>query len=159
MPPVSTGLKVMEAMLVGSDHAGFALKTFLLNILKERGIPVKDVGCHSEKSCDYPEFARELCERIQRGEASRGMLICGTGLGMSIAANRFKGIRAALCTTEFHARMSRAHNDSNVLILGGRVTGSALARSILETWLETPFDGERHKRRLDLMESSQAREK
>lgn len=142
----------MPKILIGSDHAGFELKTFLADALEQEGVSVIDVGCHSQVSCDYPEFAKELCSRLLEGEAPRGMLICGTGLGMSMAANRYPGIRAALCTTEFHARMSRAHNDCNVLVLGGRVTGRDLALSILRAWLETPFEGERHKRRIDLID-------
>ena len=142
----------MPKILIGSDHAGFELKMFLADALQQRGLSVIDVGCHSKESCDYPEFARDLCVRLLEGEAPRGMLICGTGLGMSMAANRYRGIRAALCTTEFHARMSRAHNDCNVLVLGGRVTGRDLALSILREWLETGFEGERHQRRIDLIE-------
>lgn len=140
----------MEKLLIGSDHGGFDLKVFLKEYLEKRGYSMVDVGCDSEISCDYPVYAEDVCSRIQRGEVSRGILICGTGLGMSMAANRFQGIRAALCTTEFHARMSRAHNDSNVLVIGGRVTGRELALAILKTWLETPFDGGRHQRRIDL---------
>ncbi|MBI5250213.1 MAG: ribose 5-phosphate isomerase B [Desulfomonile tiedjei] len=142
----------MKPILMGSDHAGFPLKNLLMEALTSEGTPVLDVGCGDETSCDYPVFARELCERILSGQASRGILICGTGIGMSIAANRYHGIRAALCTTEFHARMSRAHNDSNVLIIGGRVTGSELALAILKVWMSTPFEGERHQRRIDLIE-------
>ena len=142
----------MQTILIGSDHAGFGLKTFLKEVLQQEGFSVVDLGCHSEDSCDFPEFARELCTRIQKAEASQGMLICGTGLGMTMAANRFRGIRAALCTTEYHARMGRAHNDSNILVLGGRITGKGLAKSILKVWLETPFEGGRHKRRIDLIE-------
>jgi ribose 5-phosphate isomerase B len=142
----------MPTILIGSDHAGFALKTFLVDALQREGVSVIDVGCYSEDSCDYPEFAKHLCVRLLEGEAPRGMLICGTGLGMSMAANRYPGIRAALCTAEYHARMSRAHNDCNVLVLGGRVTGRDLALSILRAWLETPFEGERHQRRIDLIE-------
>lgn len=145
-------MRDMETILIGSDHAGYGLKSALKELLDKKGIRVVDVGCHSEASCDYPEFAAELCCRVQEGETSRGVLICGTGLGMSMAANRFPGIRAALCTTEYHACMSRAHNDSNVLVLGSRVTGPGLAEAILRTWLDTPFEGERHKRRIDLME-------
>ncbi len=142
----------METILIGSDHAGFSLKTFLKEVLEQDGLQVVDVGCAADISCDYPDYARLLCERIQSGEASRGVLICGTGLGMSMAANRFKGIRAALCTSEYQARMSRAHNDANVLIIGGRVTGTELALSILRTWLETSFEGGRHQRRIDRIE-------
>jgi len=141
-----------DAILIGSDHAGFALKSLLSDYLARNGVRVIDVGCRDESSCDYPEMARRLCRRVLAGEASSGILICGTGLGMCMSANRFEGIRAALCTTEFHARMSRAHNDSNVLVLGGRVTGTELALSILRTWLETPFEGGRHQRRIDLIE-------
>ncbi len=142
----------METILVGSDHAGFNLKQSLKGVLDGHGIEVIDVGCFSESSCDYPDFAAEVCRRLQRGDAPRGILICGTGLGMSMMANRFHGIRAALCTTEYHARMGRAHNDSNVLCLGGRITGPGLAQSIVKTWLETPFEGDRHQRRIDLIE-------
>lgn len=142
----------MKPILLGSDHGGFALKNFLKEVLTKDGLPVLDMGCGNETSCDYPEFARNLCKGILSGEASRGILVCGTGIGMSIAANRYQGIRAALCTTEFHARMSRAHNDANVLILGGRVTGTELARAILKAWLDTPFEGDRHQRRIDLIE-------
>ncbi|MBI4962578.1 MAG: ribose 5-phosphate isomerase B [Desulfomonile tiedjei] len=144
----------MERVLIGSDHAGFDLKVFFKEYLEKQGYSVVDVGCDSETSCDYPVFAEDLCSRIRRGEGSKGILVCGTGLGMSMAANRFQGIRAALCTTEFHARMSRAHNDSNVLVIGGRVTGKELALAILKAWLETPFDGGRHQRRIDLIEGT-----
>jgi ribose 5-phosphate isomerase B len=142
----------METILIGSDHAGFDLKSFLKEVMEQDGLQVVDVGCAADISCDYPDYARLLCERIQSGESSRGVLICGTGLGMSMAANRFKGIRAALCANEYQARMSRAHNDANVLIIGGRVTGAELALSILRTWLETSFEGGRHQRRIDLIE-------
>jgi ribose 5-phosphate isomerase B len=143
----------METILIGSDHAGFSLKTFLKEVMEQDGLQVVDVGCAADISCDYPDYARLLCERIRSGEAARGVLICGTGLGMSMAANRFRGIRAALCTSEYQARMSRAHNDANVLIIGGRVTGVELALSILRTWLETSFEGGRHQRRIDRIES------
>jgi ribose 5-phosphate isomerase B len=143
-----------QRILIGSDHAGFALKQLVVDYLTRGSYEVLDVGCRTESSCDYPDFAQELCRRIVAGEADRGILICGTGLGMSIAANRFPGIRAALCTTEFHARMSRQHNDANVLVLGGRITGTELALAILKTWMETPFEGGRHQRRLDLIDTT-----
>ncbi len=142
----------MDTLLIASDHAGFRLKVFLKDLLKQAGVPVVDVGCDDETSCDYPGFAQDLCRRILDGEASRGILICGTGLGMSVTANRFEGIRATLCTTEYHARMSRAHNNANVLCLGGRITGTDLAWEIVKVWLETPFEGGRHKRRIDMIE-------
>jgi ribose 5-phosphate isomerase B len=142
----------MEPVLIASDHAGYGLKHLLVNYLEDRGIEVFDLGCDDEISCDYPKFAQELCGKIREGSANRGILICGTGLGMSMAANRFPGIRAALCTTEFHARMSRSHNDSNVLVLGSRITAIELAQSIVNAWLETPFEGGRHQRRVDLLD-------
>jgi len=146
----------MEPVLIASDHAGFVLKRLLTKHLQGKGIEVVDLGCNEEISCDYPKFAQELCNRITEGGAGRGILICGTGLGMSMAANRFPGIRAALCTTEFHAKMSRAHNDSNVLVLGSRVTAIELAQSIVNAWLETPFEGGRHQRRVDLLDGPSA---
>lgn len=144
----------MRAVLMGSDHAGFELKNFLKDVLVARGLKVIDVGCESEESCDYPLFAQDVARRLRGGEASLGVLVCGTGIGMSITANRYPGIRAALCTTEYHARMSRAHNDANVLVLGGRITGTGLAMAILDAWLETPFQGERHKRRVDQIDET-----
>lgn len=142
----------MANILVGSDHAGFALKELVKKRLAVLGFEAEDVGCFSEASCDYPIFARDLCEKIQQNVAKKGVLICGTGLGMSMAANRFKGVRAALCANEYHARMSRAHNDSNVLCLGARVLGRDLALSILEVWLATEFEGGRHQGRVDIIE-------
>jgi len=146
-------MSTMRTILVGSDHAGFELKSILKDVLVARGLQVIDVGCDSEDSCDYPLFARDVARRLTSGEASMGVLVCGTGIGMSVTANRFRGIRAALCTSEFHARMSRAHNDANVLVLGGRVTGSGLAKAILEAWLDTPFEGNRHQRRVDQIDA------
>ncbi len=143
----------METILIGSDHAGFALKTLLKEDIERDGFRVVDVGCITEISCNYPDYARLLCERILKGEASRGILICGTGLGMSMAANRFGGIRAALCTSEYQARMSRAHNDANVLVIGGRITGTEIALSMVKIWLVTSFEGGRHKRRIDRIEN------
>lgn len=142
-------MSTMRTILVGSDHAGYGLKNLLKDVLTARGLTVIDVGCDSQKSCDYPRFAQDVARRLNKGEASLGVLVCGTGIGMAISANRFRGIRAALCTTEYHARMSRAHNDANVLVLGGRITGDGLARAILEAWLDTPFEGDRHQRRID----------
>jgi len=139
-------------ILIGCDHAGFQLKEFIKAYIVQQGTTVLDVGAHNEESCDYPLIAHDLCTRLLNGEAPRGILICGTGIGMSITANRHIGIRAALCSCEYHARMSRAHNDSNVLVLGGRVTSSDLAISILQVWIETPFEGGRHTRRVEYIE-------
>ncbi|HSV95965.1 MAG TPA: ribose 5-phosphate isomerase B [Spirochaetota bacterium] len=132
---------------VGSDHAGFKLKETIKNSIA--GVEFIDVGAFSEESTDYPDHIGALSRLVQRGEADRGIGICGTGVGASITANKFGGIRAALCTNAFMAEMSRRHNDSNILILGARVTEDAEAVTITRTWIETPFEGGRHQRRLD----------
>lgn len=139
-------------LLIGSDHAGFQLKEQIKAYLTQRQINALDIGTHTEESCDYPLIAHDLCARLLAGEAPHGILICATGIGMSVTANRHPGIRAALCTCEYHAKMSRAHNDSNVLVLGGRITASDLAISILRVWIETPFEGGRHTRRVEYIE-------
>ncbi len=134
---------------IGSDHAGFDLKQDLIAFMEERGLEVIDVGTHQRESCDYPDYARAACQKVLEGEADRAVLICGTGIGMAIAANKLPGIRAACCTEPYSARLTRQDNDSNVLTLGARVIGPGMAREILATWLETPFAGGRHQRRLD----------
>jgi len=140
----------MRARLaIASDHGGLELKRRLVEYLEARDYEVLDLGTDSPESVDYPDFAEKLCRAIFDGKADRGILICGTGIGMSITANKFKGIYAALCTNEFMARMSREHNDSNVLCLGGRVLGDEAAKGIVEVWLNTPFAGGRHTRRTD----------
>ena len=136
---------------IGCDHGGYELKKVLLAFLENEGYTYKDCGSFDEKSVDYPDIAKLVCEDVSSGTAKFGILVCGTGLGMSIAANRHTEIRAALCTTELHARMSRCHNNANVLCLGARVTGVELALAIVETFLATPFEGGRHQRRLDLL--------
>ncbi len=136
---------------VGSDHAGFPLKERIKDFLLNKGHEVLDFGTTSEDSTHYPIFAKEVSLAIQRGEAERGILVCGTGIGMSITANKFRGVRAALCLNEYMARMSRLHNDANVLCLGDRVLGEELALSIVDVWLSTPFEGGRHKRRIELI--------
>lgn len=141
-----------KKMIIGSDHAGFSLKEKLKDFLVKRGFEVIDVGCYKEVSCDYPEFAKVLCEKVLEHH-SLGILICGSGIGMSISANRIKGIRAALCFNEYMARMSRRHNNANVLCLGARVIGEDVAKAILEAFLSEEFEGGRHQRRIDLIES------
>jgi ribose 5-phosphate isomerase B len=136
---------------VGSDHGGFDLKELVVAFLRDSGHEVVDVGCHSPTSCDYPDFAREVCEQVLSGSCERGILICGTGIGMSIAANRHREIRAALCHEGFSARMSREHNNANVLCLGARVTGPELALDIVGQWMVSEFAGGRHQRRLDML--------
>ena len=136
-------------IVVGSDHAGHALKELIKDLLLKRHIEVADVGTTSEDSCDYPDFGKMLAEKVSKGEFDRGILVCGTGIGMSIVANRFPGIRAALCNDSYMAQMRRRHNDANVLVMGGRVIGPGLATEITNVWLDTPFEGGRHKERLD----------
>jgi ribose 5-phosphate isomerase B len=136
---------------LGSDHAGFRLKEAIKEFLLDKGHEVLDMGTTSEDSTHYPIFAKEVSLAVQEGRADRGILVCGTGIGMSITANKFRGVRAALCLNEYMARMSRLHNDANVLCLGDRVLGEDLALAIVEVWLETPFEGGRHKKRVELI--------
>ncbi len=139
---------------LGCDHGGYELKQEIIKYLEEKGIPYKDFGCDSTKSVDYPIYARKVGRAIQNGECDKGILICGTGIGISIAANKMKGIRAALCTDCFSAEATRLHNDANILALGGRVVGPGLAVKIVDTFLNTEFSHEeRHQRRIDLIES------
>lgn len=138
---------------IGSDHGGYEYKEQIVSHLKEKGYECVDVGTYSTESCDYPVIARTVTTKITTGEADRGILICGTGIGMSIVANKVKGIRAALCGDTFSARASRAHNNSNVLCLGERVIGINLAMDIVDIWLESKFEGGRHQRRVDMMEN------
>lgn len=140
-------------LALGCDHGGFELKQEIIGYLEEYKIPYKDFGCDSNKSVDYPIYARKVGKAIQSGECDKGILICGTGIGISIAANKMKGIRAALCTDCFCAEATRQHNNANVLALGGRVVGPGLAVKIVDTFLNTEFSGEeRHQRRIDLIE-------
>ncbi len=136
---------------IGSDHAGFHLKEVIKKYLTDSGYEVLDFGTTSTESTDYPVFAKDVALAVQKGQAQRGILICGTGIGMSIVANKFKGIRAALCLNEYMARMSRKHNDANVLCLGDRVIGEDLALAIVSAWLSAEFEGGRHERRVRLI--------
>ena len=133
---------------IGSDHGGFALKEEIKKHLTEKGIPFRDFGTDSEASCDYPVYAEKVSCAVTGGEAEKGILCCGTGIGMSMAANKVKGIRCACCGDCFSAEMTRRHNDANVLALGGRVLGVGLALKIVDIFLETPFEGGRHARRV-----------
>lgn len=137
-------------LAIGSDHGGFALKEVVLAYLKKLGHDIHDVGCFANESVDYPGFADLVCEQVTKGEVDKGILICGTGIGMSMAANKHTGIRAALCSEQYTARMSREHNDANILCMGERVTGPGVAEEIVRTWLSTPFEGGRHQRRIQL---------
>lgn len=134
---------------IGSDHGGFELKERVKALLLDLGHQVEDLGCHSPESVDYPDFADAVCRQVREGECERGILICGTGIGMSIAANRYREIRAALCHDAFTARMSREHNNANVLCIGERVTGQAVALDLVGIWVATDFAGGRHQKRLD----------
>jgi ribose 5-phosphate isomerase B len=137
---------------IGNDHAAPELKLEVIGHLKEQGIECLDMGCAVGEKCDYPNAARKVCEKIQSGEADLGILICGTGVGMSLAANKFKGIRAACCSECFSARLTREHNDANVLCFGARVVGAGTAMDLVDTFVNTKFSGdERHARRIALI--------
>lgn len=136
-------------LAIGCDHGGFELKNHIMKHLEERGTAFKDFGCYDENSCDYPDIAKTVCEAVAGGECENGILVCGTGIGMSIAANKVNGIRAALCTDVYSAKMTKQHNNSNVICLGGRVTGRELAFMIVDTWLDETFLGGRHQNRID----------
>ena len=139
-------------IIIGADHAGYPMKEKVKAFLQDRGITVEDVGTHSDKSVDYTDFGKAVARKVSDGSFQRGVLICGTGLGMSMVANRFPGVRAALANDLFSAIMSRRHNDSNILAMGGRLIGDALALQLVDAWLETPFEGGRHQRRLEKMD-------
>ena len=140
----------MTKIIIGSDHGGFNLKNNIIKHLESNSIEVVDLGCHTPESCDYPIIAQAVAKKVLATN-SRGILICGTGIGVSIAANRFDGIRASHCTDTFTARMTRMHNDSNILCLGERVLGVGLALDIVDVWLNTPFEGGRHQKRIDMI--------
>ena len=136
---------------LGSDHGGFALKQELMKHLDARGLEYKDYGTYSDASCDYPVYGKAVAHAVASGECERGIIICGTGIGISMAANKVKGVRAALCGDCFSAEMTRKHNDANVLALGARVVGPGLALKIVDTFLENEFEGGRHARRVALL--------
>jgi ribose 5-phosphate isomerase B len=140
-------------IVLGSDHAGFELKADLRDYLVRQNIAIFDMGVAEETPADYPRIARAVADKISRKEFERGVLICGSGIGMSIVANRFPGVRAALCHDLYTARVSREHNDANLLVLGGRLIGKELAREMIKVWLESVFQGGNHRRRLDQIES------
>jgi ribose 5-phosphate isomerase B len=140
-------------LAIGADHGGYVLKKEILDFLsKIKGVEVTDHGTNGPESVDYPDFGKKVAEAVSTGAADRGILICGTGIGMSIVANRFPRVRAALCHDNFTARMSRLHNNANILCMGERVIGRGVALDLLKTWLETEFEGSRHIRRLEKIE-------
>ena len=138
---------------IGCDHAGLELKLELISLLKEMGMDCIDYGTDGPKSVDYPDFGEKVSHAVCSGGIERGILICGTGIGMSMVANKFPRVRAALVNDLYSSQCSRAHNDANILIIGGRIVGKELAKEIVKVWLETPFAGGRHKRRLEKIEA------
>jgi len=138
-----------DRIVIGSDHAGFDAKETIVKELKDNNLDVTDVGPSSKESVDYPDFAKEVAEKVSKGEALRGILICNSGIGMSIAANKIPGIRAALCMTPELAKFSRLHNDSNILCLSAAYTTREDLKEIVKTWLSTDFEGGRHERRVN----------
>jgi len=147
------GWRTPMEIIIGSDHAGFELKEACRSFLQSQThLTVRDAGVFSQDSADDPEIAHQVAGAVSRGEYGKGILICGTGLGMSIVANRYKGVRAALCHNLYTARLSRLHNDANILVMGGRVLGQGIAIEMVELFLDTPFEGGRHLRRLELID-------
>lgn len=140
-----------KKIIVGADHGGVELKNAIKKHLEEMGYEVTDVGTDSTESCDYPVYAHKLCKKIERNEAPMGILVCGTGIGMSMAANKHKGIRAACCSDTFSARLTRLHNDANVLCLGARVVGVGLAFDLVDNFLNAEFEGGRHIKRVGMI--------
>ncbi|MFN3396264.1 MAG: ribose 5-phosphate isomerase B [Thermodesulfovibrionales bacterium] len=142
---------------IGSDHAGFDLKSEIISLLKEMGIECLDFGTDGPQSVDYPDFGEKVSMAVSKGEVDRGILICGTGIGMSIVANKFPNIRASLCNDLFTAKMSRLHNDANILVIGGRIVGKDLAKEIVRVWFSTDFEGGRHLIRLEKIKKIEER--
>jgi ribose 5-phosphate isomerase B len=139
-------------IVLGSDHGGLALKEAVKELLKERGLPLEDCGTDNGDSVDYPDFGEKVARRVSSGAAEKGVLFCGTGIGMSIVANKFPRVRAALATDVFMARMAKEHNNANILVLGGRVLDGEKAKKMVATWLDSSFEGGRHQGRLDKIE-------
>lgn len=137
---------------IGSDHGGFEYKASIIKALQDKGYDVVDMGTYSPESCDYPIIAKKVARAVAKGDFEKGILVCGTGIGMSMAANKVKGIRAAVCGDTFSARATRAHNNANILCLGQRVVGEGLALDIVDIWLTTKFEGGRHERRVNMIE-------
>ncbi len=140
-------------IIIGCDHGAYQLKDILKDQLIKVGAQVEDVGVFGPESVDYPNIGMKVASEVSKGHYPRGILLCGTGLGMSMVANRYPHVRAALCNDLFSAKLSRQHNDANILVMGGRMVGDVLALEILKTWLETPYEGARHQKRLDLFDS------
>ena len=142
----------VSKIIIGSDHAGFAMKEYIKSELARMNYSVEDIGVFNDERSNYPLYSAKVARRVASGEHERGIVICGTGIGASITANRFRKVRAALCLTQEMGRLSRAHNDANILVLGGRITPFAEASKILLAWLITPFDGGRHQERIEMID-------
>ena len=142
----------MTQIAIGCDHVGFELNTHIIEHLQSKGYGIKDFGTHSSERTDYPLFAKAVADAVTKGECEKGILVCGTGVGISIAANKVKGVRAVVCSEPYSALLSRAHNDTNILALGARVVGRDLALMITDIWLGGKFEGGRHQRRVDMIE-------
>ncbi len=142
----------MKKLAIASDHAGFELKESIIAYLHDKGVELEDFGPENNDRVDYPDYGISIARAIQEKKVDRGIVICGTGVGMSIVVNRFPGIRGTLCSDLYTTKMCREHNDSNILIMGGRVIGKGLAEEIVTVWLDTPFEGGRHQKRLDKIE-------
>ncbi|MEI8377840.1 MAG: ribose 5-phosphate isomerase B [bacterium] len=141
-----------QKIAIGSDHGGYELKTYIERFLAKNNYEYKDFGCFDNKPADYPIIAKEVAKAVATGSFTKGIIVCGSGLGVCIAANKVSGIRAVTCTDAYCAKLSRMHNDANILTLGGRVVGTDLALDIIDTWLKTQFEGGRHQRRIDMIE-------
>ena len=147
---------MISMIFIGSDHGGLEMKEELVKVLASRNLPVEDCGTTNGDSVDYPDFAEKVAGAVSRGEAELGILVCGTGIGMSIVANKFPGVRAALATDEFMAQMAKEHNNANILVLGGRVLSVELATKMVNVWLDTAYEGGRHQLRLDKISQVEA---
>ena len=142
----------MTQIAIGCDHVGFELKTHIIEHLQSKGYSIKDFGTHNTERTDYPLYAKAVADAVTKGECGKGILVCGTGVGISIAANKVKGVRAVVCSEPYSALLSRQHNDTNILALGSRVVGRDLALMIIDSWLGGEFEGGRHQRRVDMLE-------
>jgi len=143
---------------IACDHAALEMKAEVIRILEERGLAYEDFGTYTADSCHYPIYGARAAQAVASGKCDRGILICGTGIGMSLVANKVKGIRCALCSDSYSAKMTRAHNDSNMLAMGARVIGIEVAKDIVNAWLDTPFEGGRHQTRVDMISAIEAGE-
>ena len=147
----------MMKVAIGCDHAGMAMKNQIIPVLEELDMEIMNFGTNAEESCDYPDYGEKVSEVVSNGSIDRGILICGTGIGMCIVANKFPGVRAALCCEDYSAKMSRLHNNANILVLPGRIIDVNAAKGIVKTWFQTDFEGGRHQRRLDKIKAIEAK--